>query len=57
MEPRLNPGIKARLAQPEGWRQIVDNLAALVATPDKSFVPEIEAISGPSPEWFRLEQA
>jgi hypothetical protein len=38
---------------PERWRQIVDNLGALVAALDHSFVPEIEAISGPSPEWFR----
>jgi hypothetical protein len=38
---------------PERWRRIVDNLAALVATLDRNFVPEIEAISGPSPEWFR----
>jgi hypothetical protein len=40
---------------PERWRQIVDNLAALVAALDRSFVPEVEAISGPSPEWFRPE--
>jgi len=40
---------------PDRWRQIVDNLAALVAALDRSFVPEIEAISGPSPEWFRAE--
>ena len=39
----------------ERWRQIVDNLAALVGQLDQSFVPEIEAISGPSPEWFRPE--
>lgn len=38
------------------WRQITDNLATLVAALDRSFVPEIEAISGPSPEWFRPEQ-
>ena len=38
---------------PERWRQIVDNLAALVERLDQSFVPEIEAISGPSPQWFR----
>ena len=38
---------------PERWRQIVENLAALVERLDQSFVPEIEAISGPSPQWFR----
>ena len=40
----------------ERWTQIVDNLATLVAALDRSFVPEVEAISGPSPEWFRPEQ-
>ena len=39
----------------ERWRQIVDNLAALVAALDRSFVPAIEAVTGPSPEWFRPE--
>jgi hypothetical protein len=38
---------------PERWRQIVDNLAVLVAELDRGFVPEIEAASGPSPEWYR----
>ncbi len=42
---------------PDRWRQIVDNLAALVAALDRSFVPEIEAASGPAPEWFRPETA
>lgn len=41
----------------ERWRQIVENLAALVGSLDRSFVAEIEAISGPSPEWFRPETA
>jgi hypothetical protein len=42
---------------PERWAQIVDNLAALVAILDRSFVPEVEAASGPSPEWYRAETA
>jgi hypothetical protein len=42
---------------PDTWRQIVDNLAALVAELDRSFVPAIEAISGPSPDWFRPESS
>jgi len=41
----------------ERWRQIIDNLAALVAELDRSFVPAVEAISGPSPDWFRPENA
>jgi hypothetical protein len=43
------------IGNPERWGKIVDNLAALVAALDRSFVPEIEAITGPSPEWFRPE--
>jgi hypothetical protein len=39
----------------EQWRKIVENLAALVAEFDRSFVPEIEAQVGPSPEWYRPE--
>ena len=37
------------------WSQIVDNLAALVAEYDRTFVPAIEAAAGPSPEWYRPE--
>ena len=39
----------------ERWQQIVDNLAALVAELDRSFVPAVEAASGPSPEWYTPE--
>ena len=39
----------------ERWQQLVDNLAALVTELDRSFVPEIEAASGPTPEWYRPE--
>jgi hypothetical protein len=37
------------------WQKLVDNLAALVAELDRSFVPEIEAAAGPSPAWFTPE--
>jgi hypothetical protein len=40
---------------PERWQRIVENLAALVGKLDQSFVPEIEAVSGPSPAWFQPE--
>jgi hypothetical protein len=40
---------------PDRWRQIVENLADLVARLDRSFVPEVEAALGPSPEWFQPE--
>ena len=39
----------------ERWQQLVDNLAALVTELDRSFVPAIEAASGPAPEWYRPE--
>jgi len=38
---------------PDNWRQIVENLAVLVAELDRSFVPAIEAVSGPAPDWYR----
>jgi hypothetical protein len=37
------------------WHQIVENLAALVTELDRSFVPAVEAASGPSPEWYSPE--
>lgn len=39
------------VAGPEGWRKIVDNLAAQVAALDREFVPEVEALLGPAPAW------
>jgi hypothetical protein len=40
---------------PERWQQIVDNLTALVAELDRTFVPAIEEIAGPSPDWYKPE--
>jgi hypothetical protein len=37
------------------WQKLVDNLAALVAELDRTFVPAIEAAAGPSPEWYQPE--
>lgn len=45
------------IVSPQRWTEIVENLAALVAELQRTFVPEIEAISGPSPEWFDPEKA
>jgi hypothetical protein len=36
---------------PERWAKIVENLAALVAELDRTFLPELESVAGPSPEW------
>ena len=35
------------------WQKIVENYAAVVAELDRSFVPDIERVAGPSPEWYR----
>ena len=40
----------------EYWRKIVENLGALVAEFDRSFVPEIEAVARPSPAWYSPEK-
>ena len=37
------------------WQKIAENLGALVAELERTFVPEIEAAGGPSPEWYRPE--
>jgi hypothetical protein len=50
-------GAQYPMGGPDRWRQIVDNLAALVAELDRSFVPAIEAASGPSPDWYKPESA
>lgn len=49
--PRAGGG-QYPMGGPEQWRRIVENLAALVAELDRSFAPAVEAISGPSPEWY-----
>ncbi len=48
-------GGQYQIGNAEHWQQIVDNLAALVAEFDRSFVPAIESAAGPSPEWYRPE--
>ena len=50
-------GAQYQMGSPERWQQIVENLAALVAELDRSFVPAIEAVSGPSPDWYQPESA
>ncbi len=46
---------QSSIGNAQRWQKIVDNLAALVAELDKTFVPAIEAISGPVPEWYKPE--
>jgi hypothetical protein len=40
----------------ERWQKIVENLAALVKELDRTFVPAIEAVAGPAPEWFEPQR-
>jgi hypothetical protein len=37
------------------WQKITENLGALVAELERTFVPEVEAVAGPSPEWYEPE--
>jgi hypothetical protein len=46
-------GRQYQIGDADHWQQIVDNLAALVAQLDRSFVPAIEAGAGPLPDWYR----
>jgi hypothetical protein len=39
----------------EQWQKITENLGALVAELERTFVPEVEAAAGPSPEWYQPE--
>ena len=49
------PAVDYPISGPERWQQLVENLAALVAELDKTFVPEIDAAAGPSPLWYKPE--
>jgi hypothetical protein len=46
-------GGQYRIGDAEHWGKIVENLGALVAELERTFVPEIEAVTGPSPEWYK----
>lgn len=45
----MSPGSGYKIGDAARWRAIVDNLAALVAELDRSFVPAIEAAAGRAP--------
>ena len=40
----------------EHWQKQAENLAAIVAALDRTFVPAIEAAAGPTLEWFTPER-
>ncbi len=44
-----------RIGDAEHWRKIVENLGAMVKELERTLVPEIEAATGPSPEWYQPE--
>jgi hypothetical protein len=48
-------GAQYPIGDAEQWEKIVDNLGAMVAELERSFVPEVEAVAGPSPEWYKPE--
>jgi len=48
-----NIGGQYKIGDAEHWQKIVDNLGAFVAELERTFVPEIEAVAGPSPEWYK----
>jgi hypothetical protein len=49
---RALDGTQYRIGDADHWQMLVDNMAAIVAELDRTFVPAIEAAAGPAPEWF-----
>jgi hypothetical protein len=48
-------GSQYPIGDAEQWQKIVENLGALVAELERTFVPEIETVAGGSPEWYAPE--
>ena len=48
-------GSQYAVGSAEQWQKVVDNLGALVKELDRTFVPDIERVVGPTPEWYRPE--
>ena len=48
----LRGGGQYPIGDTANWEQIVANLRAVVDELDRTFVPEIEAATGPAPDWF-----
>ena len=46
-------GGQYKIGDAEHWQKIVENMGAFVAELERTFVPEIEAVTGPSPEWYQ----
>ena len=52
---RAIEGGQYRIDDAAHWQKLVDNMAAIVAELERTFVPAIEAAAGPAPEWFTPE--
>ena len=52
---RALESMQYRIGDAAHWQKLVDNMAAMVAELDRTFVPAIEAAAGPAPEWFKPE--
>lgn len=50
---RAASGGQYPIGDAEHWQKIVENLGALVAELERSFLPEVEAAGGASPEWYK----
>ncbi|MDR3746569.1 MAG: hypothetical protein P4M04_00170 [Acidobacteriota bacterium] len=48
-------GAQYPIGDAEQWQKIVENLGTLVAELERTLVPEIEAVTGASPEWYKPE--
>ena len=52
---RALDGAQYRIGDAAHWQMLVDNMAAIVAELDRTFVPAVEAAAGPAPEWYKPE--
>ena len=53
---RALDGMQYRIGDAAHWQKLIDNLAAIVAELDRTFVPAIEAAAGPAPAWYKPEE-
>ena len=53
---RAIEGMQYRIGDADHWQKLVENLAAIVAELDRTFVPAVEAAAGPAPQWFTPER-
>lgn len=49
--------VQVQIGGPDRWRQLVENLASIVAALDASFARDAEAAAGPSPPWYQPDRS